>query len=271
MNRSFPAQPQAVRRVENDELRAQARWPARVQLRVVEPDKTYAVMPYAFDTSGQAAEDARVRRLALACRLLWSAESLLVEGGSVAQRVAAAQLEAHAILAAVFGGDALVWETLVSGESRLSYALVESEAYHSGHRSLDELTAEEAASLARARGVAWRVAAAGMVRLGLCTVALDRLLASVDRYCEARQTVSDLRSWRADLAQRRPTTTVARLLSVAPSVLSGAIAAEVLSGAVELCEDAKRALEGAEPPGWVVAIDTLTARVKSVLGKSPVR
>ncbi|HTW83331.1 MAG TPA: hypothetical protein VMD91_04565 [Candidatus Sulfotelmatobacter sp.] len=216
-----------ARRTENDELARQADWPARVQLRAPEREKTFAALPYAFAGAFRPIDAEALRALALVCKLLRGAESLVDAPPAASERLAdptlrvfAAQNEALTALARL-GPAPAVWTAVHTAQTRLAHALCAEEAYRSGRRPLMELSDDEASGYAAARGGAIRVALAGVAAFageappaGLAT--------SVERYCEARQVASDLAGWRADLDAGRPTMVLARLARAAPDAFRAA-------------------------------------------------
>jgi hypothetical protein len=265
-----------VRRTENDELRLQAAWPARVQLRAREPDKMYSALPHLFAGAFSPLAGEVLQRFALACKLLHgtellhAAEPAAERFAPIALRAAAAQLEANAILADLFGGERRVWDALLGAQRRLAYALVEEDAYRSGRRDISELTDADALELARADEGSLRVAIAGLGALARNDAPCGALLRSVDRYAEARRLAGDLRGWKADLAARRPTLVLARLARagggdarvLAERLYARGIARDVLALAELACGEALHALAGVDGiPVWRGAVQLLARRL----------
>lgn len=275
-----------ARRTENDELRLQAQWPARVQLRAPEVEKTYAGLPYAFaDAYAPVADDA-LRALSLACKLLRGAESLLVAPpapsarlASPALRAVAAQTEALAALAACTGGNELVWTAVRDAQTRLAHALSAEELYRTRRRALSDLDDAEAREYAASRGVAIRVALAGVAALAGERGPHLALWVSVERYCEARQLASDLLGWRSDLAAARPSIVLARLAREVPdafraaesgdahalsrALFAGGVARDVVAIVATTCEQALRAAADVRGAGrWAAVVDVLAARAR---------
>jgi hypothetical protein len=262
-----------VRRTENDELLLQAAWPARVQLRAREPEKMYSALPHLFAGAYPPLADETLQRFALACKLLHGTELLRTAELGVecaALRVAAAQLEANAILADLFAGERRVWDALREAERRLAYALVEEDAYRSGRRDVSALTDAEVLERARAGESSLRVAIVGLGVLAHDDSPCDALLRSVDRYGEARRLVDGVRSWKSDLAAHRPTLVLARLARagggdvhlLAGRLYGGGIARDVLALAERACGAARHALAGIDGvPVWRSAVELLARRI----------
>jgi hypothetical protein len=269
----------AVRRTENLEQALQRDWPARAQVRAREPDKRYAALPQLVAGAFAPAGARELERLALACKLLHDAALLRTAGATeelAAVRASAAQLEACTVLAELFGGAAPLWDALRALERAHAHALVEEEAYRSGRRALAELTGPEALALARAPELAQRIAIVGVGLLARDDRPVEALLRCADRCDEARHLVSGLRTWKADLAARRPTYVVARLSSAggggddrafAARLYAGGIAAETVALAEDACAEALRALAGsAGIPAWRRTVGALAQRVAAYRG-----
>ncbi len=268
----------AVRRTENLELALQRSWPARAQVRAREPDKRYAALPHLVAGAFAPVGARELERLALACKLLHDAALLRAAGATeelAAVRASAAQLEACTVLAELFGGAAPLWDALRALERAHAHALAEEEAYRSGRRALAELTGPEALALARAPELAQRIAIVGVGLLARDDRPVEALLRSADRCDEARHLASGLRTWKADLAARRPTYVVARLSSAgggddrafAARLYAGGVAAETLALAEDACAEALRALgECAGIPASRRTVDELARRVAAYRG-----
>ena len=277
-----------ARRTENDELRLQAGWPARVALRVPESDKAFFGLPYLFASAFPAVADEPLRRLALACKLLRDAELLRAmraapdaPPASAALRVAAQQLEANALFAGLFGGDARFWDALRGAERRFAHALAEEELYRAGRRAVAELDDAGALALAAAKTVSIPVALAGLAVLAGDDGARAPLARSVERYCEARQLLADLRAWKADLACGRATWVLARLARTAPeayaardvtgltrALFAAGIARDALARAIASCEQSAGAVRGvAGTARWTAFAGIAARRAAALLGE----
>jgi hypothetical protein len=281
----------AARRVENDEARLQARWPARVRLGAGESDKLYAVLPYAFAEAHRPLAGDDLRRLALACKLLHTATLLRANHGPAcdryaepAARIAAVQFESHALLARLFGGDPALWNALREIEARLAWALEEENAFRSGRRDAEEFDDDGATAIARAKGGCFVLAVTGVSILAGDERNRDALLQSVALYAEASHVLADLRSWRSDLAAGRPTLTTARLLRASPDGYRAAIAGDVralapvlylgvahdvVAHALSACDAASRAASDAGCKRWNAYVHLLAQRAGAVRAELP--
>ncbi|HTD33217.1 MAG TPA: hypothetical protein VK665_06135, partial [Candidatus Elarobacter sp.] len=183
-----------------------------------------------------------------------------------ALRASAAQLEACAILAELTGGERRVWDALRELERAHAHALTEEDAYRSGRRGAGELEDGEALALARASEPSARVAVVVLGALAHDERPVEPLLRSLDRYDEARRLAGALRTWKDDLAARRPTLVLARLAragggdprALAARLYAGGIALDVLALAERACGDAQRAL------GAVAGVELWTSTVRQL-------
>ncbi|HEY0394490.1 MAG TPA: hypothetical protein VGD01_08325 [Candidatus Elarobacter sp.] len=205
-----------ARRAENDHTLLQGAWPAAVRIVAARASSDAALTVHTFAAAFAPISDARLRRFALACRLLSDIPRLAPDGAL------AAQLEQHAILAELFPGDPRVWTALREITARAAWARAEDELYRSGRRDIAELDEPAATAHARASVVLPRFAAAGLALLAGDETALPAWERGIDAYAEARARLAAVIACRDDVAAGRATYVSARLAREEPTAYAEA-------------------------------------------------
>ena len=212
-----------ARRAENDHTLLQGPWPAQVRVLAAPASIEAATLPYAFAHAFVPIEDARLRPLAAACRLLDDVTRLPPSGAL------AAQLEAHALLAELFPHDPRVWDALRAVATRAAWAATRRDAE----------TEDDLADAARDAVAVPRFTVAALALLAQDEGPRRLLDDALDRYAEARARIEAVLGWRDDLAAQRATY-VTLALARADSPVAEALYADGI--AQRLVDDALAAL-----------------------------